>query len=376
MLLTLVLIACSDEDAAGPEPEEPLPAALALQPVAEGLSNPLFLTAPRSDARLFVVEQVGRIRIVENGQLLPTPFLDITDLVSSGGERGLLSVAFHPSYATNGLFYVDYTDRAGNTRVERYRVSADPRRADRGSASLVLAVDQPQPNHNGGLLLFGTDGMLYVGFGDGGGGGDPQGNGQNLSTLLGKLLRIDVNGAQPYQVPAGNPFAGRAGARAEIWALGLRNPWRFSFDRSGGELYLADVGQNLYEEVNVVPGNTGGVNYGWNTMEGTHCFASDPCNRGGLTLPVLEYDHSEGCSVTGGYVYRGSAIPGLVGHYLYSDFCAGWLRSFRYVEGRATELHEWPVGEVGNILSFGEDAAGELYMLSANGRVYRIVATS
>lgn len=376
LVLVAWLAACSDGGTANsPEPPAPPSAAdtarVRLEPVATGLENPLFLTAPPGDGRLFVVEQPGRIRIVQDGRLLATPFLDLTDRVGSGGERGLLSVAFHPDYARNGRFYVDYTDREGDTRIERYRASADPNRADAGSAALVLRVEQPYANHNGGLVAFGPDGKLYVGMGDGGGSGDPQENGQDPTTLLGALLRLDVDAAEPYAIPPDNPFAGRSSARGEIWALGVRNPWRFAWDRETGLLYTADVGQNRWEEVNVVPAARGGLNYGWDRMEGSHCFEPDDCDRGGLLLPALEYSHDEGCSVTGGYVYRGTRIPALRGRYLYADFCEGWVRSFRYRDGAAMERRELPVDDVGNVLSFGEDAAGELYLLSSNGTVYR-----
>ena len=377
LLLPLLAAACSEGGSGGP-PVGTGDVELRLEEVASGLAAPLFLTAPRGDARLFVVEQPGRIRVVEDGQLLPTPFLDLTDRVSSGGERGLLGLAFHPSYSTNGFLYVDYTDRAGDTRVERYRVSASDRnRADPASARLVLAVAQPFPNHNGGQVAFGPDGKLYVAMGDGGSGGDPQGNGQNRGSLLGKLLRLDVDAGDPYAVPRDNPFVGVAGARGEVWAYGLRNPWRFAFDREGGTLYVADVGQNEWEEVNAVGATAAGVNYGWVTMEGAHCFRpASGCSQAGLTLPVLEYPHAEGCSVTGGYVYRGSRIPAIQGHYFYSDFCRGWVRSFRFSGGQVADRKEWSLGSVGNVLSFGEDASGELYVLSSNGRVYRIVPAS
>jgi glucose/arabinose dehydrogenase len=346
--------------------------------VAAGLSNPLLLTAPPADDRLFVVEQVGRVRVIEGGQLLPTPFLDVSALITSGGERGLLGLAFHPSYAQNGYLYVDYTDLQGDTRVVRYTVSGDRNRADPGSATLILTVDQPFPNHNGGLVTFGPDGMLYVGMGDGGSGGDPAGNGQNLRALLGKLLRLDVDGGSPYAVPPDNPFVGRADARPEIWALGLRNPWRFSFDRTAGLLYVADVGQNAREEVSIAAASEAGVNYGWNVTEGSECFGTAACDRTGLRLPVVEYDHSAGdCSITGGYVYRGSdpALASVRGHYFYSDFCGGWLRSFRVsADGSVADRREWSVGELGNVLSFGEDAAGALYVLTGGGRVYALVA--
>jgi glucose/arabinose dehydrogenase len=343
--------------------------------VASGLSNPLYLTAPSGDDRLFVVEQPGRVRIIRAGALLPQPFLDITAKVSSGGERGLLSIAFHPRYATNGYLYVNYTDLAGHTRIERYSVSPTDRdAADPSSAQLVLFVAQPYANHNGGLLLFGPDGMLYVGLGDGGSGGDPHNNAQSTATLLGKLLRLDVDGGSPYAIPAGNPFVGQAGTRGEIWALGLRNPWRFAFDRVAGLLYVADVGQNRWEEISVVLANRPGVNYGWRVLEGNECYGAATCSSEGLERPVVEYSHAEGCSVTGGAVYRGSLIPGIVGHYFYSDYCTGFLRSFRYANGQALDRRDWNVGTLGYVLSFGEDLAGELYVLSANGRVYRLEA--
>ncbi len=370
----LAVLGCADS--AGPSgcDCEPGEIELALEIVAAGLSNPLYLTAPAGDARLFVVEQVGRVRIVENGQLLSTPFLDITDRVGSGGERGLLSIAFHPDYSANGYFYASYTENGGDTRIERYSVTADPNRADPSSANLVLSVEQPFGNHNGGLIVFGPDDMLYIGLGDGGSGGDPQGHGQNRNTLLGALLRIDVDGGGPFAVPADNPFVADPGARDEIWAYGLRNPWRFSFDREAGNLYIADVGQSRWEEVNVVPADSGGANYGWNVMEGAHCFASDTCDSSNLVQPVVEYGHGEGCSITGGYVYRGSAIPEIRGHYFYSDFCSGFLRSFRYSGGAVSERREWNVGGLGAVLSFGEDSDGELYVLSGEGRVYRLVS--
>jgi glucose/arabinose dehydrogenase len=376
LFAALIVCACTGGNDIGivtpPEPG----IVLGVQEVASGLSGPLYVTSPPDDSRLFVVEQPGRIRIIKNGQLLATPFLDITSKVSSGGERGLLSVAFHPSYAMNGFFYVNYTDLLGNTRVERFKVTANPDVADITSSRLILTVAQPFANHNGGLNVFGPDGMLYIGLGDGGGAGDPQGNGQNLGTLLGKILRIDVDHSDPYTIPADNPFVGRAGARGEIWAFGLRNPWRFAFDKLGGLLYVADVGQDRFEEVDVVVSTTAGVNYGWNIMEGLSCFNSSACSQTALELPALVYDHSVGaCSIIGGYVYRGTVLTEIIGHYFYSDYCAGFLKSFRYQNGRTTEEHTWNVGNIGSVTSFGEDSAGELYMTSANGRVYKIVRT-
>jgi hypothetical protein len=376
-LWTATLACEGNGNATEPPAGEPSPVGVGLETVAEGLDFPLWLTAPPADPRLFVVEKGGRVRIVQDGALLPTPFLDLSGQVSTGSEQGLLSLAFHPDYTSNGRFFVNFTDTAGDTRVVEMRVSAaDPDRADPGSARVVLVIEQPFSNHNGGLALFGPDGMLYVGTGDGGSGGDPQGNGQDLGTLLGKLLRVDVDGGQPYAIPSDNPFADTPGARPEVWAYGLRNPWRFSFDRETGDLYVADVGQNRLEEVNAVRGSGSGLNYGWNVMEGTRCFEpSEGCDRSGLTLPVTEFDHDEGCSVTGGFVYRGSAIPELRGTYLYSDYCSGFVRSFRFANGRAESERRLAELEPADdaVSSFGEDAAGEMYILTAGGGVHRIV---
>lgn len=378
-------LACSGST--GPSGGNPLPPGnlpLTLATVATGLDFPLDLTAPRNDPRLFVVEKTGRIRVIENGAVLPAPFLDLHDRVSGGPEQGLLGLAFDPAYSTNGRFVVNYTDLNGDTRISAFRVSADPDVADVSTETVLLAVPQPFPNHNGGGLAFGPDGYLYAGLGDGGGGGDPNGNGQSLATLLGKLLRIDLNGGTPYAVPPDNPFAAAAGpaTRGEIWSYGLRNPWRFSFDRLTHDLYIGDVGQDAHEEIDVAPapggGGGGGLNFGWNRMEGAHCYpptAGDACNRAGLTLPVVDYDHGQGCSVTGGYVYRGAAIPDLQGVYLYGDYCQGFVRSFRFAGGQATDQHDWQaLRPGGNVTSFGEDAAGEVYVLTAQGGVYRIVS--
>jgi glucose/arabinose dehydrogenase len=375
LAVLLLAAACGRSNPSDGQPP-PVPASgLRLVEVASGLSQPLYVTAPAGDPRLFIVEQTGRIRIVSGGTLLPAPFIDLSAKLTSGGERGLLSMAFHPNYAANGYFYVYYTDLRGDTKVERYHVGANPNTADPASAQLVLTVAQPYANHNGGLLLFGPDGYLYVGLGDGGSGGDPQGNGQNPAALLGKILRLDVNGAAPYAIPPNNPFVGQAGKRPEIWITGVRNPWRFSFDRDAGLLYLADVGQNAWEEVNVTLAGTGGLNFGWNLMEATHCYTSG-CSQQGLTLPALEYSHADGCSITGGYVYRGSAIPGLRGHYFYADYCEGWIRSFRWDGSQASDRRSWDLGSIGNVSSFGEDASHELYVTSSSGKVYRFAPAS
>ncbi len=350
---------------------------LALQPVVSGLSFPLYLTAPVGDTgRLFVVEKGGRIRIVKQGTLLPAAFLDLRGVISTGGEQGLLGLAFHPQYASNGRFFVDFTNPAGDTRVVAYQVSANPDSADPTSGDTILKVAQPYSNHNGGGVTFGPDGYLYIGLGDGGSGGDPDGHGQDRTELLGSLLRIDVDGESPYTSPADNPYFNSPGLAPELWNYGLRNPWRFSFDRLTGDLYIGDVGQNDWEEVDVTPpGSAAGANYGWNLMEGLSCYRPVNCNPSGLTLPVLQYDHNNGCAVTGGYVYRGPAMPGLHGTYFYADYCNGWVRSFRYQAGQAMDPRDWPTLAPGaSIPSFGEDARGELYLLTTAGTVYRIVA--
>ena len=371
-LALLLLSACGDS------PGAPAPGvSLALEVVTGQLTFPVDLASPPGDGRLFVAEKGGRIRIVRDGALLPQPFLDLSARVSTGGEQGLLGLAFDPEYAANGRFVVNYTDPAGDTRIAAFAVSADPDVADPGSERLVLGVDQPFANHNGGQLAFGPDGFLYIGLGDGGDRGDPMENAQTLTTLLGKLLRIDLDAGVPYGIPPDNPFAAVAAARAEIWSYGLRNPWRFSFDRLTGDLYVGDVGQNELEEIDVSPASGGqgrGANYGWDIMEADTCFEPPSgCDPAGLVPPAVRYDHRDGCSVTGGYVYRGSAIPALEGTYFYSDFCAGWVRSFRFANGAAAEQREWPALEAGNVTSFGQDDRGELYILTSGGSVYRIV---
>ncbi|HWL40476.1 MAG TPA: PQQ-dependent sugar dehydrogenase [Gemmatimonadaceae bacterium] len=377
-VLTLVFGACGS-DRTGPD-DGPLPGdlTLALQPfVTTGLASPVFMAQPLDDGRVFVVEQAGLIRVVLNGELQPTPFLNIDDRVLSGGERGLLSVAFHPQYNTNRFFYVYYTaEPSGDLRIERYTTTAgNAGIADPASSRLIITTPHPVGNHNGGLVAFGPDGMLWAAFGDGGGGGDPDGNGQNFNALLGSMLRLNVNGTNPYDIPPDNPFVGQAGRRGEIWAKGLRNPWRFAFDAPTGILYIADVGQDAREEVNARRDDMGGLNYGWNRMEGFACFSpATGCNQAGLTLPVIDYAHGIGgiCSVTGGYVYRGSAIEGLQGHYLYSDLCGRWLRSFRYSNGAAVDEKDWGILVPGSVTSFGVDFAGELYVIGGSS-IYRII---
>jgi len=360
-----------------PPAGNPPPAALtlALAPFAANLSNPTFLTAPPGDARQFIVERAGRILVMQGGTLLSQPFLDIRALTDTTGEGGLLSMAFDPGYATNGRFYVYRTNASHDIVVERYTVSNDPNRADPASALAILQIAHPTyTNHFGGLLAFGPDGYLYLGTGDGGSEGDPNGNAQNPASLLGKLLRLDVRSASaaaPYLVPDTNPYRNQAGSRPEIWALGLRNPWRFAFD--AGQLYIADVGAALHEEIDLQPATQGGVNYGWNRMEGSACYRAQTCDRTGLALPVLDYGHDGGaCSITGGYVYRGAAIPELAGRYFYSDYCAGFLRSFLAVDRSATEQREWSVAKVGQVVSFGQDGQGELYVIGSGG-IWKIV---
>ncbi len=344
--------------------------------VVEGLDQPLYLTNA-GDGRLFIVEKEGAIRLVQDGRLLDEPFLDIRDRVNAdSSERGLLSVAFHPDYAQNGRFFVNYTNLAGNTAVSAFQVGSSPNQADPGSESILLTIRQPYANHNGGQLQFGPDGYLYIGMGDGGSGGDPQGNGQNPSTMLGALLRLDVDqaaDAAQYGIPADNPFVADAAKLPEIWATGLRNPWRFSFDRATGDLLIADVGQNQWEEVNFLPaGSPGGSNFGWNIMEGTHCYDRNTCNQTGLVLPVIDYRHEQGrCSITGGYVYRGSQFPTLGGVYFFGDYCSGEIWGMTAGEdGRfsAQVLYSSP----SRIASFGEDAAGELYVVDISGGIYQI----
>jgi glucose/arabinose dehydrogenase len=349
--------------------------AIELRAVVSGLENPLLVThAGDGSGRVFVVEQIGRIRIVRNGRAVADPFLDISGLVTAGGEQGLLGLAFHPDYANNGRFFVNYTDSNGDDVVAEYGTSSDPDRADDSSGRVLIEIDDPFSNHNGGHLAFGDDGYLYVATGDGGGGGDPLESGQSLNTLLGKLLRIDVDstsGDFPYGIPPDNPFVDRADARPEIWAYGLRNPWRFSFD--AGDIWIGDVGQSALEEINRMPAHRAGLNYGWNTMEGDACF--DPpsdCDRKGLVLPIATYTHDRGCSVTGGYVYRGDEFRSLQGVYFFGDYCSGFIWAVD-AAGGATREPRIVLESNHSISSFGVDAAGELYLTDiSSGEVLQI----
>jgi glucose/arabinose dehydrogenase len=332
------------------------------------LEQPVAMAVRPGDRALYLVEQVGRVRAVREGRLDPTPVVDISELVNAGGERGLLGLAFSPD---GRYLYLHYTDRAGDHQVSELAMRGP--RADPGSERSVLRIDDPFGNHNGGQLAYGPDGRLYLGFGDGGGGGDPQGNGQSLGSLLGKILRIDPRpgGGRPYRVPPDNPFVGRDGARPEIWAYGLRNPWRFSFDPANGDLWIGDVGQNAFEEVNREPAGSGGRNYGWNRREGRHAYAGGERPEGAVD-PVIEYGRAGGaCTVIGGFVYRGQRIRGLRGAYLYGDYCAGWIRAARIRGGKVAEQRDLDL-DVPGLSSFGVDTAGELYALSLAGAVYRI----
>ena len=376
----------------------PALAGVTLELVADGFREPVHVISPPGDERrLFVVEKAGRIIILKDGVRLERPFLDITSRVSTvNQEEGLLSVAFHPRYAQNRRFFVNFTDRQRATRIIEYRAREDdPDRADLRTSRPILRIPQPWRNHNGGHCLFGPDGYLWIGTGDGGAAGDPQDNAQNPGSLLGKILRIDVDGTDgaPYGSPPSNPLVEVAGARPEVWALGVRNPWRMAFDRETGDLYFADVGQNRYEEVNVVPvptpaggaaadpaasGGAGGANFGWDIVEGLgHCYGAADCDQTGLVPPVVEYGHDFGTSITGGHVYRGRALPELRGVYLYGDYVSGRLRSFRLQDGEAVDRWDWtdqlnPGRRIRNIASFGEDAAGEMYLVSHRGPIYRL----
>jgi hypothetical protein len=356
------------------EPAAPLQG-LDLETMARTLVNPVLAVAPPHDPRLFVLEQPGRVRVIDATGLLDTPFLDLTDQVESDGlEQGLLGLAFHPRYSDNGRFFVYFTaEGGGDSRLVEYRVSDDPDLADTSSATVLLRQPQPAANHNAGMLQFGPDGYLWVSLGDGGGANDQFGNGQDPSTILGTLLRLDVDAASPYAIPPDNPFVD-GGGDPRVWAYGLRNPWRFSIDQAARLLYVADVGQDEWEEVSVVPFDEPGLNFGWPVLEGLECFKADSCESAGMVTPVVAYDHGEGCSAIGGFVYRGAAIPELAGHYFYGDWCGRWVRSFRY-DGVASEQQDWTAefGEIGGVLGFGQDSAGELYVLTQDGFVLKIV---
>jgi glucose/arabinose dehydrogenase len=349
-----------------------------LQPVLKGLREPLDLrAAPDGSNRLFVAEKGGVIRVAHGSQLVERPFIDLRGVVgASGSEQGLLGFVFHPQYTENGYFYVNYTDKNGDSVVARYQVSSDPDVADPATGSVVLFQPQPFPNHNGGNLVFGPDGYLWIGWGDGGSAGDPRRNGQSGGTWLAKMLRIDVDNGSPYAVPPDNPYVGSADILPEIWAFGLRNPFRYSFDAATGDLWIGDVGQGAWEEIDrVAAGSPGGLNFGWNIAEGNHCFNSRSCDLSPFVPAVAEYDHHAGdCAVIGGFVYRGSAFPSLQGVYFYADECSGRVWSLTPDATGAwtsTELLNTHI----NISSFGEDQAHELYVTGLNdGTVYRLAA--
>lgn len=348
---------------------------LHLNLVSNSFSNIVDI-AHSGDRRLFIVGQSGIIKIVTfGGQIQPLPFLDITTKVLLSGEMGLLGLAFHPQYKQNGYFYVNYIDKSQNTVIARYQVSqTDSTVADANSGTILLTFAQPYTNHNGGDLNFGTDGYLYISSGDGGSGGDPLDMGQNKTTLLGKILRIDIDSTFPYAIPAGNPFVDGTGGNAdEIWSLGLRNPWKFSFDKQNGDMWIADVGQNAYEEINLEPsGGAGGINYGWRCYEGNHAYNIANCLPiASYTFPIYEYAHSEGCSITGGYVYRGNSFPLLQGRYLYADFCNGKIWSLK--KDGANWVNELLFQDAAARFStFGENKDGELFIGDINGKLYQI----
>lgn len=371
---------------------------IALLPFLTELSSPVLIThAGDGSGRLFVVEQTGRIRVVVNGAVLPTAFLDLRSIVQAGGEQGLLGLAFHPNYASNGRFFVYYTAKpppgstcpssfnpaanCGDNTVAEYQVSGNPEVANPTPVRTLFALRDHFSNHNGGMLGFNprdAAGYLYVGTGDEGSGGDPLENAQNLGVLYGKILRLDVDtipGGQQYGIPPTNPFVGQGGARPEIWAYGVRNPWRWSFDRLTGDMFIGDVGQGQWEEIDFLPNGVGGRNFGWDDREGAHCFEpSSGCATAGRTDPILEYDHALGCSVTGGYRYRGSANPALQGQYFYADYCAG--RIWRASQSGQTWTAVEALDTTHNISGFGEDAAGELYVVTLGGSIFRLAQTA
>lgn len=346
-----------------------------LQQVATGIPFPVFATSIPNDDRIFVLERQGRVRLIDASGLREEPFLDLTDRVGSGGiENGLLGMAFHPDYTSNGRFFVYYTDTDLDSRLSEFSTSGgDASTADRNTESILFEVNQEGIRHRAGMTLFGPDGYLWVALGDGGLGDDSS---QDLSSLQGNILRIDVDNGDPYAIPAGNPYPGEDDGRDEIWAHGLRNPWRFSIDNSTRLIYIGDVGQANWEEVHVASIDSPGLDFGWPNFEGTDCYQpSDGCDMGGWEPPTLKYDHSQGCSITGGFVYRGSVIPELQGHYLYADWCNGMIRSFAYDNGSVTEETNWTsmLSGAGQVASFGLDGSGEMLVVDSNGTVYRIV---
>ena len=364
------------------------------QLVSEGFSRPLLVRFHPETNSMFVVEQTGKIKSIEKNKI--TTFIDLSDLVLTGpipDERGLLGMALHPSFADNGLFYVSYVDKNNFSVVARYFYDNTKQKIDFTSESKLFHFEQPYGNHNGGHLEFGMiDNFLYIGFGDGGSSGDPQNNAQNFDNFLGKILRIDVNTESGYLIPKSNPYINKPDKLDEIWVYGLRNPWRFSFDRQNGDLYIGDVGQYLWEEINRISSNQSNVNFGWKIMEGNHCYENEACNQDGLTMPIFEYPSDAsyafslmdinqknvyGCSVTGGYVYRGSKINELKGLYLFSDFCTGKIWSLNPVDGTIKDLTTQLLGEKKSMISsFGEDINGELYIVEFSGSIYKIVPSN
>lgn len=388
ILLFLFCLGISPAEAKKPRPPKPK---FKLSLIAEGIQRPIYMASPRGDdKRLFVVEQTGKIWILESGKKLESPFLDVGHKMIRlsrmallyGSEQGLLGLAFHPDFLTNGRFFVHYTDLTGTTAVEEYGLGATPDEADPQSGRVILNVKQPYPNHNGGQLAFGPDGYLYISLGDGGAGGDPHGHGQNTNTLLGSILRLDVDQDQPYTIPADNPFVGKNNFREEIWAYGLRNPWRFSFDFSTGDLWIGDVGQNRWEEVDRIQAPlSGGLNFGWNIMEGNTCYRGDNCASDGLTPPVHVYpinDVAE-CSVVGGYVYRGTAIPSLQGSYIFADYCSARIWRLTPDQDGTPQLEELTAALnpdkkfMDRISSFGRDGRGEIFISdNTTGKIFSL----
>ena len=348
---------------------------IGLASFATGFTNPIEITHPNNDSRLFIVEQGGKIKILNSdGTTNATPYLTLTtSTISTGGERGLLGLAFHPNYDSNGYFYVNYTNTVGNTVIARYSVSVDPNVADSSTGTILLTINQPFANHNGGCIKFGLDGYLYIGMGDGGSSGDPGKRAQNPNELLGKMLRIDVDSDSPYGIPPTNPYAGSLTVRNEIWAIGLRNPWKFSFDSVNNNLWIADVGQNQNEEINKVSSTASGLNYGWNCYEGNSVYSSCSTLPITYTFPIAQYSHSSGCSITGGYVYNGSLYPNFQGNYFFADYCSSKI-------GIVNSLNEinWSTAFTGSrFTSFGEDSNGEIYIAaSGNGTIYKIIDAS